>query len=357
MPEFLRIATAVVALALAAWAGYAAWPRPAAAAAAVSIGVVVLELFATGAGRPRRWSRLADGITRHDLATFIGYLVAFLVIPPAGLPLARLEPTRWGSVIIAVARPRRGDPGRTPAAGLGRVIRDGTGRVAAARHRRQPTSRRRINVGHRPGADLRVRPLRAVRERPGRRCRSRRSSTTPRWRTCCPPLAAVIYWSRRSAWPDPPPASRRLGIVCCSIELVGVLVVGTASHLWHGRVPGRHGLVRLRPGYGYVPLVLPILGLWWLLRRSAAPAAADPSENRVPHRGMAAWHSARSRGILVRVTRRIASARFFAYEIRESGTRRSRLSAKTCETPRAHEPGAFSAVPWPAPSEDDRRPP
>ena len=99
MPEFLRIATAVVGLALAAWAGYAAW-RDQAPRRSHLIGTLVLEVFAlalviTGA------VRLSDG-HHHDLATFIGYVIAFVIIPPAGFALARLEPTRWGSVIIAV---------------------------------------------------------------------------------------------------------------------------------------------------------------------------------------------------------------------------------------------------------------
>lgn len=100
MPEFLRIATAVVGLALAVWAGYAAW-RDRAPRRGQLIGTIVLELFAlalTGTAI----ARLSDGHHNHDLATSIGYLIAFVIIPPAGFLLARLEPTRWGSVIIAV---------------------------------------------------------------------------------------------------------------------------------------------------------------------------------------------------------------------------------------------------------------
>ena len=100
MPEFLRIATAVVGLALAAWAGYAAW-RDQGPRRGHLIGAVVLELFALALAATAV-ARLGDGHHHRDLATFIGYVIAFVVIPPAGILLARLEPTRWGSVIIAV---------------------------------------------------------------------------------------------------------------------------------------------------------------------------------------------------------------------------------------------------------------
>jgi hypothetical protein len=45
---------------------------------------------------------LARGQRPHELATFIGYLVAILIILPAAGVLARLEPTRWGSLIATV---------------------------------------------------------------------------------------------------------------------------------------------------------------------------------------------------------------------------------------------------------------
>jgi hypothetical protein len=100
VPEFLRIATAVVALALAVGAGYAAWrnqpPRR-----ALMIGTIVLELF-TIALVITAIVRVAGGHRADSMATFIGYLVAFVIIPPAGFTLARLEPTKWASVIIAV---------------------------------------------------------------------------------------------------------------------------------------------------------------------------------------------------------------------------------------------------------------
>jgi hypothetical protein len=61
-------------------------------------------------------------------------------------------------------------------------------------------------------------------------------------------------------------ADRRLALVCCSIELVGVLAVGTASLLDPVAFPKATVWSLYGIGYGFVPLVLPVLGLWWLRR-------------------------------------------------------------------------------------------
>jgi hypothetical protein len=47
--------------------------------------------------------RLSAGERPEDLATFVGYLLTTVLFLPAGLSLARMEPTRWGSVIAAGA--------------------------------------------------------------------------------------------------------------------------------------------------------------------------------------------------------------------------------------------------------------
>ena len=60
--------------------------------------------------------------------------------------------------------------------------------------------------------------------------------------------------------------NRRLAFVCCSVELVGVLVIGTASLVDRAAFPKATVWSLYGIGYGFVPLVLPILGLWWLRR-------------------------------------------------------------------------------------------
>ncbi len=60
--------------------------------------------------------------------------------------------------------------------------------------------------------------------------------------------------------------NRRLATACCSIELVGVLAVGTAGLIFRSAFPDATVWSGYGEGYGFVPLVLPILGLLWLRR-------------------------------------------------------------------------------------------
>ena len=54
---------------------------------------------------------------------------------------------------------------------------------------------------------------------------------------------------------------RRLAWLACGFELVGVLVVGTASLLLPDAFPDPTVWSAYGQGYAYVPLVLPVLGL------------------------------------------------------------------------------------------------
>ena len=65
--------------------------------------------------------------------------------------------------------------------------------------------------------------------------------------------------------------ARRLALACIGFELVGVVAVGAWSLLQPDRFPDATVWSQLGAGYGYVPLVLPVLGLLWL-RRTAHPA-------------------------------------------------------------------------------------
>jgi hypothetical protein len=67
---------------------------------------------------------------------------------------------------------------------------------------------------------------------------------------------------------------RTLALICVSIELVGVLAVGAASYVWPQAFPDATVWSHFGQGYGYVPLVLPFLGLAYLLRHPT-PAAAS----------------------------------------------------------------------------------
>ena len=46
---------------------------------------------------------LATGDRPVETATFVGYLITTVAFAPTGFYLARLEPTRWGSLILGVA--------------------------------------------------------------------------------------------------------------------------------------------------------------------------------------------------------------------------------------------------------------
>ncbi|WP_394615839.1 hypothetical protein JNUCC0626_39905 [Lentzea sp. JNUCC 0626] len=59
---------------------------------------------------------------------------------------------------------------------------------------------------------------------------------------------------------------RRIAVVACSIELAGVLLVGAASLLVPQEFPDATVWSFFGIGYGFIPLVLPVLGLWWLRR-------------------------------------------------------------------------------------------
>ena len=61
---------------------------------------------------------------------------------------------------------------------------------------------------------------------------------------------------------------RRIATVAISVELVGVLVVGLVSYLVPSLFPDKTVWSHFGSGYGYVPLVLPVVGLWWLRRVS-----------------------------------------------------------------------------------------
>ncbi|MGW0431225.1 hypothetical protein ACWDV4_01550 [Micromonospora sp. NPDC003197] len=85
-------------------------------------------------------------------------------------------------------------------------------------------------------------------------------------------LAAVIYIVATVGLARDSAGGRRTALVCCTIELAGVLVVGTISLLKPALFPDDTVWSGFGSGYGYVPLVLPILGLVWLLRGSRRPA-------------------------------------------------------------------------------------
>jgi hypothetical protein len=79
--------------------------------------------------------------------------------------------------------------------------------------------------------------------------------------------SGVVYILATIGLAGASPAARRLAWVAVSFELTGVLVIGSITTF----LPGEFGpddtvwSVYGR-GYGFIPLVLPLIGLWWLRR-------------------------------------------------------------------------------------------
>ncbi len=84
-------------------------------------------------------------------------------------------------------------------------------------------------------------------------------------------LAAAVYLLATVALAR---SSRRLALTACSVELAGVLTVGTASVLVPAAFPDATVWSDYGIGYGFLPLVLPVLGLLWLQRTGWQPEPA-----------------------------------------------------------------------------------
>ncbi|MQA03601.1 MAG: hypothetical protein GEV07_13060 [Streptosporangiales bacterium] len=66
--------------------------------------------------------------------------------------------------------------------------------------------------------------------------------------------------------------SYRIAVAACTVELLGVLVIGTASLVDPGAFPDATVWSLYGRGYLFIPLVLPVAGLLWLRRARPAPA-------------------------------------------------------------------------------------
>jgi hypothetical protein len=79
-------------------------------------------------------------------------------------------------------------------------------------------------------------------------------------------FAAVVYIIATATLATGSPVARRIAVVSCSIELAGVLAVGTWSLADPATFPDATVWSGYGSGYGFVPLVLPVFGLLWLSR-------------------------------------------------------------------------------------------
>jgi phosphoglycerol transferase MdoB-like AlkP superfamily enzyme len=77
-------------------------------------------------------------------------------------------------------------------------------------------------------------------------------------------VAGLVYISATVGLAIGGTKGRRIALTSCSVELIGVLIVGSLSIADVGAFPDDTVWSRYGSGYGYVPLVLPFFGLWWI---------------------------------------------------------------------------------------------
>ena len=87
-------------------------------------------------------------------------------------------------------------------------------------------------------------------------------------------FAAVVYVVATACLVIGTRISHHIAVVSVLIELVGVLVVGTLSIVDAQLFPDSAVWSFYGIEYGFVPLILPIVGLWWLVRAGKAAKAA-----------------------------------------------------------------------------------
>ena len=88
-------------------------------------------------------------------------------------------------------------------------------------------------------------------------------------------LAGVVYILATVGLASSRPWARPLAWAAVVFELAGVLVVGTLTVLDAGDFPDDTVWSAYGRGYGFIPLVLPLVGLWWLYRTGRAGRVPD----------------------------------------------------------------------------------
>jgi hypothetical protein len=91
-------------------------------------------------------------------------------------------------------------------------------------------------------------------------------------------LAAVVYIAATIGLARGGRGGRRTALAACTIELAGVLVVGTLSLADPAAFPDDTVWSGYGSGYGFIPLVLPVLGLLWLRHQTQAAAEQSGAE-------------------------------------------------------------------------------
>lgn len=86
-------------------------------------------------------------------------------------------------------------------------------------------------------------------------------------------LAALIYLVATLALAKGGQAGARVATAAILVEALGVLTVGTVSFIAPDLFPDKTLWSHYGSGYGYLPLVLPFVGLWWIRRARSGHSA------------------------------------------------------------------------------------
>ncbi|MBF4992837.1 hypothetical protein ITX31_01755 [Arthrobacter gandavensis] len=86
-------------------------------------------------------------------------------------------------------------------------------------------------------------------------------------------FAAVVYIVATLSLARSGERSYRVSVAAVSIEMAGVLFVGFFGLLDPAALPDDTVWSGFGMGYGFVPLILPIIGLWWLYKHRGSKRA------------------------------------------------------------------------------------
>ncbi|WBB60404.1 hypothetical protein O7599_33655 [Streptomyces sp. WMMC500] len=90
-------------------------------------------------------------------------------------------------------------------------------------------------------------------------------------------LAAVVYVFITAALARGGETARRLALWCITAELIGVLTIGTWTEVQPSEFPDQTVWSDYGRGYLFLPVILPVIGLWWLRRQPPERRPAEPS--------------------------------------------------------------------------------
>jgi hypothetical protein len=88
-------------------------------------------------------------------------------------------------------------------------------------------------------------------------------------------FAAAVYLVATIALARPGPTAYWVALAAVLVELAGVLIVGAVTSFGAGDFPRDTVWSHFGRGYGFVPLVLPFAGLWWLRKTRPRRSAYD----------------------------------------------------------------------------------